>query len=156
LDAGEVNSYTFFKSENFNGSSHAKEAHKMEIRRSGSQPSQKAPTSNFTGSVRVDPILNAQSPARVKASHVTFEPGARTAWHKHHLGQLLIVTAGCGWVQSEGRAVEEIRSGDVVWISPDERHWHGATEKTAMTHISISEVIEGQPVEWMEKVENVL
>jgi quercetin dioxygenase-like cupin family protein len=124
----------------------------MEIRRSGSQPSQQAPESNFTGRVRVDPILNAQAPARVKASNVTFEPGARTDWHKHPLGQLLIVTAGCGWVQSDGGTVEEIRAGDVVWISPHERHWHGATEKTAMTHISISEVVDGQPVEWMEKV----
>jgi quercetin dioxygenase-like cupin family protein len=127
----------------------------MEIRRSGSQPSQWAPENNFTGRVRVDPILNAQAPATVKASNVTFEPGARTAWHKHPLGQLLIVTAGCGWVQHEGGPVEEIHAGDVVWINPDERHWHGATEKTAMTHISISEVVKGQPVEWMEKVETV-
>jgi quercetin dioxygenase-like cupin family protein len=128
----------------------------MEIRRSGSQPSQQAPEVNFTGNVRVDPILSAPSPARIKAANVTFEPGARTAWHKHSLGQLLIVTAGCGWVQCEGGPVEEIRPGDVVWISPHERHWHGATEATAMTHIAISEVIEGQPVEWMEKVVSVL
>jgi quercetin dioxygenase-like cupin family protein len=127
----------------------------MEIRRVGSQPSQQAPETNFTGNVRVDPILNARTPARVKASNVTFEPGARTAWHKHPLGQLLIVTAGCGWVQCEGGSVEEIRPGDVVWISPHERHWHGATHTTAMTHISVSEVIEGQPVEWMEKVMQV-
>lgn len=127
----------------------------MEIKRSGSQPSLQAPEANFTGRVRVDPLFNAPAPARVKAASVTFEPGARTAWHKHPLGQMLIVTAGCGWVQHEGGPVEEIRSGDAVWILPGEKHWHGATTKTAMTHISISEVLEGQPVEWMEKVSQV-
>jgi quercetin dioxygenase-like cupin family protein len=127
----------------------------MEIRRSGSQPSVQAPESHFTGRVRVDPLFNASAPARVKASSVTFEPGARTDWHKHPLGQMLIVTVGCGWVQREGGPVEEIRSGDVVWIQPHERHWHGATSKTSMTHISISEVLEDQPVEWMEKVVEV-
>ncbi|WP_375136346.1 cupin domain-containing protein [Azohydromonas australica] len=89
----------------------------------------------------------------MKASSVTFEPGARTHWHKHPLGQMLIVTAGCGWVQREGGAVEEIRSGDVVWIQLHEKHWHGASEKTAMTHISVSEVLEGQPVDWLERVQ---
>jgi quercetin dioxygenase-like cupin family protein len=128
----------------------------MEIRRSGSQPSKQAPEENFTGRVRVDPILNAPEPARVKATNVTFEPGGRTAWHKHPLGQLLIVTAGCGWVQCDGGPVEEIRAGDVVWIFPHERHWHGATETTAMTHISVSEVVATEPVEWMEKVVTVL
>ncbi len=127
----------------------------MEIKRSGSQPSVQAPEANFTGRVRVDPLYNASMPARVKANSVTFEPGARTAWHAHPLGQMLIVTAGCGWVQRDGGPVEEIRSGDVVWIQPDEKHWHGATAKTSMTHISISEVLEGQPVEWMEKVTDV-
>ncbi len=124
----------------------------MEIKRSGSQPSTRGPESNFTGQVRVDPLHNAAAPARVKANAVTFEPGARTAWHAHPLGQMLIVTAGCGWVQHEGGPVETIRSGDVVWILPNERHWHGATDKTAMTHIAISEVMEGEPVKWMEKV----
>jgi quercetin dioxygenase-like cupin family protein len=127
----------------------------MEIRRSGTQPSAQAPESNFIGRVRVDPIFNAPPPARVKGANVTFEPGARTNWHTHPLGQMLIVTAGCGWVQCDGGPVEEIRAGDVVWILPGERHWHGATERTAMTHISISEVIEGQPVQWMERVVNV-
>lgn len=124
----------------------------MEIRRIGTQPSAQAPESRFTGRVRVDTLFNASAPARVKAATVTFEPGARTAWHRHPLGQLLIVTAGCGWVQRDGGPVEEIRPGDVVWIEPHEKHWHGATEKTAMTHISVSEVMEGQPVEWLEKV----
>ncbi len=124
----------------------------MDIKRCGSQPSFQAFGSNFTGRIRFDPLFNASAPARVKAASVTFEPGARTAWHKHPLGQMLIVTAGCGWVQREGDQVEEIRVGDVVWIQPQEKHWHGATAKTAMTHISISEVLEGHPVEWLEQV----
>ena len=124
----------------------------MEIKRIGSQPSAQAPETHFTGKVRVDPLYNASAPARVKAASVTFEPGARTFWHKHPLGQMLIVTAGCGWVQREGGPVEEIRPGDVVWIEPHEKHWHGATDKTSMTHISASEVLEGQPVEWLDKV----
>jgi quercetin dioxygenase-like cupin family protein len=102
--------------------------------------------------VRVDTLFNASAPARVKAASVTFEPGARTFWHKHPLGQMLIVTAGCGWVQRDGAPVEEIRPGDVVWIEPHEKHWHGATATTSMTHISVSEVLEGEPVEWLERV----
>jgi quercetin dioxygenase-like cupin family protein len=124
----------------------------MQIRRIGSQPSAQAPETRFDGRVRVDPLFNASEPARVKASSVTFEPGARTHWHKHPLGQMLIVTAGCGRVQREGGPVEDIRPGDVVWIEPHEKHWHGAGEVTSMTHISVSEVLEGQPVEWLEKV----
>ena len=100
----------------------------------------------------MDRLFNASAPARVKAASVTFEPGARTNWHKHPLGQMLIVTAGCGAVQREGGPVEEIRSGDVVWIEPHEKQWHGATDQTAMTHISVSEVMQGQPVEWLERV----
>jgi quercetin dioxygenase-like cupin family protein len=124
----------------------------MEIRRIGSQASVQAPNTRFTGRVRVDTLFNASAPARVKAASVTFEPGARTNWHKHPLGQMLIVTAGCGWVQRDGGPVEEIRPGDTVWIDPHEKHWHGATETTSMTHISVSEVKEGELVEWMEPV----
>jgi len=124
----------------------------MQVRRSGSQPSSRAEPSHFEGQVRVDPLFNASAPARVKAASVTFEPGARTHWHHHPLGQMLIVTAGCGCVQREGGPVEDIRPGDVVWIEPNEKHWHGAAGKTSMTHISISEVMEGQPVTWLEKV----
>jgi quercetin dioxygenase-like cupin family protein len=127
----------------------------MEIRRIGTQPSAQAPETRFTGRVRVDTLFNASEPARVKAASVTFEPGARTNWHKHPLGQMLIVTAGCGCVQRDGGPVEEIRPGDVVWIEPHEKHWHGATGTTSMTHISVSEVLEGQPVEWLEKVAEV-
>ncbi|MEJ8848218.1 (R)-mandelonitrile lyase [Variovorax rhizosphaerae] len=125
----------------------------MEVRRVGTQPSAQAPETRFTGRVRVDTLYNASAPARVKAASVTFEPGARTNWHKHPLGQMLIVTAGCGWVQRDGGAVEEIRPGDTVWIESHEKHWHGATDKTSMTHISVSEVLEGEPVEWLERVE---
>src|SRR6478609_6565776 len=106
----------------------------MQIKRSGSQPSQVGPEDWFTGRVRVDPLHSAPAPARVATAHVTFEPGARTAWHTHPLGQTLIVTAGCGWAQREGGPVEEIRAGDVVWFPPGERHWHGATATTAMSH----------------------
>ncbi|SDZ70339.1 Cupin domain protein [Variovorax sp. YR266] len=127
----------------------------MEIRRIGTQPSAQAPETRFTGRVRVDTLFNASAPARVKAASVTFEPGARTNWHRHPLGQMLIVTAGCGCVQRDGGPVEEIRPGDVVWIEPHEKHWHGAAEKTSMTHISVSEVLEGQPVEWLEKVSEI-
>ncbi|CAN7610969.1 cupin domain-containing protein [Pseudorhodoferax sp. LjRoot39] len=127
----------------------------MEVKRIGTQPSAYAPETRFTGRVRMDPLFNASAPARVKAASVTFEPGARTNWHKHPLGQMLIVTAGCGWVQREGGPVEEIRPGDTVWIEPHEKHWHGATETTSMTHISVSEVLEGQPVEWLERVTEV-
>jgi quercetin dioxygenase-like cupin family protein len=124
----------------------------MEIKRSGSQPSGKGPAEYFTGTVRVDPLFRAPDPARVAGASVTFEPGARTAWHTHPLGQTLIVTAGLGWAQCEGRAVEEIRPGDVVWFPPGEKHWHGATPKTAITHIAIQEALDGKTVEWMEKV----
>ena len=124
----------------------------MEIRRSGSQPSGKGPAEWFTGSVRVDPLFGPPEPSRVAGAHVTFEPGARTAWHTHPLGQTLIVTAGLGWVQREGGAVEEIRPGDVVWFEPGERHWHGATATTGMSHIAIQEKRDGSPVDWMEHV----
>ena len=124
----------------------------MEIKRSGSQPSGKGPAEYFTGSVRIDPLINPPEPARVSMALVTFEPGARTAWHTHPLGQTLIVTSGCGWVQREGGSVEEIYPGDIVWFEPNEKHWHGATATTAMTHIAIQENLNGKVVEWMEKV----
>jgi quercetin dioxygenase-like cupin family protein len=124
----------------------------MEIRRSGSQPSSKGPAEYFTGTVRLDPLFQPPAPARALGVSVTFEPCARTAWHTHPLGQTLIVTAGCGWVQREGGPVEEIRPGDVVWFSPGEKHWHGATATTGMTHIAIQESLDGKVVDWMEKV----
>jgi quercetin dioxygenase-like cupin family protein len=124
----------------------------MEIKRSGSQPSGKGPAEYFTGTVRIDPLFQAPAPARALGVSVTFEPGARTAWHVHPLGQSLIVTAGCGLVQSWGGAVEQIRPSDVIWCSPGEKHWHGATETTAMTHIAIVEQLDGKAVDWMEKV----
>src|SRR5579875_776657 len=124
----------------------------MEIKRAGSQASRKGPAEWFTGSVRIDPLFEAPEPALVSGASVTFEPGARTAWHTHPLGQVLIVTAGCGWVQREGGPIEEIRPGDVVWFAPGEKHWHGATANTALTHIAIQERRNGQAVEWMEHV----
>ena len=124
----------------------------MNVRRCGSQPSGKGPAEYFTGTVRIDPLFEAPDPARARGASVTFEPGARTAWHTHPLGQNLIVTAGCGWVQSEGGSKEEIQPGDVVWCPPKEKHWHGATPTTAMTHIAIQEQLDGKVVEWMEKV----
>ncbi|MDB6137559.1 MAG: Cupin 2 conserved barrel domain protein [Verrucomicrobiaceae bacterium] len=124
----------------------------MKITRIGSQPSNKGPADWFTGTVRIDPLFTATEPARTSSACVTFEPGARTAWHTHPLGQSLIVTAGCGWVQHEGGPVQEIHPGDVVWFSPGEKHWHGATATTAMTHIAIQEQLEGKAVEWMEQV----
>ena len=124
----------------------------MDIKRSGSQPSGKGPAEYFTGTVRVDPLFNAPEPARVLGALVTFEPGARTAWHSHPLGQTLIVTAGCGLIQRWGGPIEEIRPGDVVWIAPGEKHWHGAAPTTAMSHIAIVEQIEGKSADWMEKV----
>ena len=124
----------------------------MEIKRKGSQPSNKGPADWFTGTVRIDPLFEAPDPARVRGASVTFEPGARTAWHTHPLGQTLIVTSGLGWVQREGGSIEEIRPGDVIWFAPNEKHWHGATPTTAMTHIAIQENLEGQVVQWMEKV----
>jgi len=124
----------------------------MEITRSGSQPSRRAAPEWFTGTVRLDPLFAAQAPARAAGNAVTFEPGARTAWHTHPLGQTLIVTAGCGRVQREGSPIEEIRPGDVVWIAPGEKHWHGAAPATAMTHIAIQEALEGTAVAWLEHV----
>lgn len=124
----------------------------MEIKKGGSQPSTKGPSEWFTGAVRIDPLFQAPDPALVQTACVTFEPGARTAWHKHPLGQTLIVISGCGWVQREGGPVEEIRPGDVVWISPGEKHWHGATRTTAMTHIAVQERKDGKAVEWLEHV----
>jgi quercetin dioxygenase-like cupin family protein len=124
----------------------------MEIKRIGSQASAKGPSEWFTGTVRIDPLFQARDPARVQGASVTFEPGARTAWHTHPLGQILIVTAGCGWAQRWGGPVEEIRPGDVVWFAPGEKHWHGATPATAMTHIAVQEMHEGKVVDWMEHV----
>ena len=124
----------------------------MNIQRAGAQPSTKGPADWFTGTVRVDPLFTAPDPARVNGALVTFEPGARTAWHTHPLGQTLFVTAGCGRVQREGGPVEEIRPGDVVWLAPGEIHWHGAAPTTAMSHIAIQERLDGKTVEWMEKV----
>jgi quercetin dioxygenase-like cupin family protein len=124
----------------------------MEIKRVGSQPSKQGPADWFTGTVRIDPLIDAPVPARVASSMVTFEPGARTAWHTHPLGQNLIVTSGCGWAQRWGGPVEEIRPGDVIWFPPGEKHWHGATASTAMTHIAIQEKLDGKAVDWLEKV----
>lgn len=124
----------------------------MELKRAGSQPSVKGPAEWFTGTVRIDPLNNPSAPARVSCAAVTFEPGARTAWHSHPLGQTLIVTAGCGWTQCEGEPTAEIRAGDVVWCPPGHRHWHGASPTTAMTHIAIQEALDGKNVEWMEHV----
>ena len=124
----------------------------MDIKRSGSQQTSKGPPDWFTGSVRIRPLFEALEPARVRGASVTFEPGARTAWHTHPLGQTLIVTAGIGWAQREGGEIEEIRAGDVVWFAPGEKHWHGATPTTVMTHIAIQEALNGKVVEWMEHV----
>ncbi len=124
----------------------------MEIKRAGTQASGKGPAEWFTGAVRIDPLFQAPDPARVQGASVTFEPGARTAWHTHPLGQTLLVTAGCGWAQREGGLVEEIRPGDVVWFAPGEKHWHGATAATGMTHIAIQERLDGQVVTWLEPV----
>ena len=124
----------------------------MEIKRIGSQPSGKGPIEYFTGSVRIDPLFSPPEPSRVAMALVTFEPGARTAWHTHPLGQTLIVTAGAGWVQREDEERLDISQGDVVYFSPDEKHWHGATATTAMSHIAIQEKFNGSPVDWMEQV----
>ena len=124
----------------------------MEIKRVGSRPSGKGPAEWFTGAVRVDSLVDAGEPARVSAAMVTFEPGARTAWHTHPLGQILIVTAGCGCAQRDGGPIEDIRPGDVVWFAPGEKHWHGATATTGMTHIAIQEKQGGKAVDWMEQV----
>jgi quercetin dioxygenase-like cupin family protein len=124
----------------------------MEIKRAGSQPSGKEPAGWLTGTVRIDPLFTVPDPGRVAGASVTFEPGARMAWHTHPLGQTLIVTTGCGWVQREGGPVEVIRPGNVVWFSPGEKHWHGAAATTAMTHIAFQERLNGKVVDWMEKV----
>jgi quercetin dioxygenase-like cupin family protein len=124
----------------------------MDIKRSGSQPSGKGPAEWFTGSVRIDPLFQPNASARANGSSVTFEPGARTAWHSHPLGQTLIVTAGCGLAQGWGAPIQKIRPGDVVWFSAGEKHWHGATPTTSMTHISIVEQLDGKAADWMEHV----
>ena len=124
----------------------------MDITRAGSRASSKGPADWFTGAVRIDPLIMAPAPARIGAAKVTFEPGARTAWHTHPLGQTLIVSDGAGLVQREGGPIEEIRPGDVVWFPPGERHWHGASATTAMTHIAVQESLDGKAVEWLEHV----
>jgi quercetin dioxygenase-like cupin family protein len=124
----------------------------MDIQRSGSQPSRKGPAEYFTGIVRIDSLFETADPARVVGASVTFEPGARTAWHTHPLGQTLVVTAGKGLAQRAGGPIEEIRPGDVIWFAPGEKHWHGAAKTTAVTHIAIQERLDGKTVDWMEKV----
>jgi quercetin dioxygenase-like cupin family protein len=124
----------------------------MDIKRNGSRPSSKAPADRFVGTVLIDHLFQPMAPARATGQNVTFEPGARTAWHTHPLGQHLIVTAGCGWAQRWGRPVEEIRPGDVIWFPPGEKHWHGAAPTTAMTFIAIQEQLDGKVVDWMEQV----
>ena len=124
----------------------------MIIKRAGSSPSGAGPSEWFTGRERIDPLASPTEPSRVAANHVTFEPGARTAWHTHPLGQTLIVTAGFGWTQREGGPVEEIRPGDVVWFEPGEKHWHGATATTGMSHIAVQERLDGKHVDWLEHV----
>jgi quercetin dioxygenase-like cupin family protein len=124
----------------------------MRITRGGTHPSSKGPADWFTGTVRIDPLFGVEAPARAAGNAVTFEPGARTAWHTHPLGQVLIVTFGRGRVQRDGGSVEEIRAGDVVWFEPGEKHWHGASDTTAMQHIAIQESLDGKAVEWMEHV----
>lgn len=124
----------------------------MEIKKIGSLPSKPGPTDYFTGTVRLDAPFQADEPARIGGATVTFEPGARTAWHTHPLGQTLIVTAGCGWAQREGGPREDIHPGDIVWFPPGEKHWHGATPTNAMTHVAIAEKLDGKSVDWLEKV----
>jgi len=124
----------------------------MQIVRSGSLSSAKGPAEYFTGAVRIDMPFKGTAPAHIGGATVTFEPGARTAWHTHPLGQTLIVTSGMGWVQMEGGPKEDIRAGDIVWIQPGEKHWHGATATTSMTHIAVAEALDGKTVDWMEKV----
>jgi len=124
----------------------------MNIKRNGSQPSMKGPAEWFTGTVRIDPLFNAHEPARAGGASVTFEPGARTAWHTHPLGQTLIITSGSGRVQREGNPIEAVHPGDVVWFAPGEKHWHGASPTTAMSHIAIQEALDGEAVEWLEQV----
>lgn len=128
----------------------------MQLKRVGSQPSTRGPAEWFTGTVRIDPLHSAPEPSRVSCASVTFEPVARTNRHTHPLGQTLIVTSGCGWTQCEGEAIVEIRAGDVIWCSPNHKHWHGATPTTSMTHIAIQEALNGKAVEWMERVTEYL
>jgi quercetin dioxygenase-like cupin family protein len=125
----------------------------MKIQHTGDVDSAKGPADWFTGSVRIDPLIKTEAPARVGGATVTFEPGARTHWHTHPLGQMLIVTGGLGWAQSEGGERQEIRPGDVLWFSPAEKHWHGATDRTGMSHLAIAEALDGQVVEWLEPVD---
>ena len=127
-------------------------AQDVQVQRNGSQPSGKGPAEFFTGAVRVDPMFQMQAPARTRGALVTFEPGARSAWHTHPLGQILVVTSGLGLVQQWRKPVQEIRPGDIVWIPPGVKHWHGAAPTTAMTHIAIQEHLDGKVVDWMEKV----
>jgi quercetin dioxygenase-like cupin family protein len=129
-----------------------KEYKTMEIKKCGSQISSRGSVEYFTGTVRIDPLFEAPEPARVRGASVTFEPGARTAWHTHPLGQTLIITSGLGWAQRWDGPLEEIRPGDVIWFSPNEKHWHGASPTSAMTHIAIQEALDGKVVEWMEHV----
>ncbi len=124
----------------------------MEIKRNGSQPSIQGPEENFTGRVRIDSLFLAPAPARVTTALVTFEPGSRTAWHTHPLGQTLIVVSGCGWTQCWGEARVEIKAGDVIWCPPGHKHWHGATTSTGMSHVAVQEALDGKAVEWLEKV----
>ena len=124
----------------------------MNIKRSGSEASRRGPSDWFTGTVRIDPLFQAPDPGRVSGAHVTFEPGARTAWHTHPLGQTLIITSGLGWVQTEGGPVQEVRPGDIVCFSPGEKHWHGASSTAAMTHIAVQEALNGKAVNWLEHV----
>jgi quercetin dioxygenase-like cupin family protein len=124
----------------------------MKITRVGSRPSAKGPQDWFTGSVRIDPLFDANEARRAAGATVTFEPGARTAWHTHPLGQTLIITAGCGWIQRDGDPVEEVHPGDVIWFEPNEKHWHGATATNGMSHIAIQENLDGKVVDWLEQV----
>jgi quercetin dioxygenase-like cupin family protein len=124
----------------------------MNIKRVGSVPSADGPAEWFTGSVRIDRLFQAEGPARVQVARVTFEPSARTAWHRHPLGQTLIITSGCGWMQEDGASVEEVGPGDVVWFPPNVKHWHGATATTGMSHIAIQEALDGKVVDWLEHV----
>ena len=124
----------------------------MDIKRAGTHRIDQGPAEYFTGAVRIERLIQAEAPARVAAASVTFEPGARTAWHTHPLGQTLIVTEGLGWAQREGGPKEEIRPGDVVWFAPGERHWHGATATSFMTHIAVQEALDGKAVDWLEQV----
>lgn len=124
----------------------------MELKRAGSQPSIPGPAEWFTGNVRIDPLSFPPAPARASVASVTFEPGARTVWHTHPLGQTLVVISGCGWTQCEGEPIVEIRAGDVIWCPPGHKHWHGASKTTAMTHIAVTEALDGKAVEWLEPV----